>query len=162
MQRLNRFLSLFLAFLMAVMTLDVLWGVFTRYVAGSQASWTEELARFLLIWIGLLGAAYAAGQRMHLAIDLLPRRLDERGRRRLQVLINVLVILFAATVMVLGGFRYVYLTLTLGQTSPALQIPMGYVYLIVPVSGLLVILYKVLELIQPEKPEPALEERKTI
>ncbi len=162
MQRLNRFLSLFLAFLMALMTLDVLWGVFTRYVAGSQASWTEELARFLLIWIGLLGAAYAAGQRMHLAIDLLPRRLDARGRRRLQVLINVLVILFAATVMVVGGFRYVYLTLTLGQTSPALQIPMGYVYLIVPVSGLLVILYKVVELLQPETPEPALEDQEII
>jgi len=159
MQQLNRFLGIFLAFLMALMTLDVLWGVFTRYVAGSQSSWTEELARFLLIWIGLLGAAYAAGQRMHLAIDLLPRRLDKAGRRRLQVVINVLVITFAATVMVVGGFRYVYLTLTLGQTSPALQIPMGYVYLIVPISGLLVILYKLVELIQPEAPEVAAQEQ---
>ena len=44
--------------------------------------------------------------------------------------------------MVIGGLRYVYLTFTLGQISPALQIPMGFVYLVIPLSGLLVIYYK--------------------
>jgi len=135
---------------MAAMTLDVLWGVLTRYILGSQASWSEELARFLLIWIGILGAAYASGQKMHLAIDLLKPKLSLKGQRRLTVFINTLVILFALTVMVIGGIRLIYITQTLGQLSAALRIPMALIYLVVPVSGILIIYYKVLELIQPD------------
>lgn len=141
-KQIDKALGAFLAFMMAVMTLDVLWGVITRYFLGGQASWSEELARFLLIWIGLLGAAYAAGKGMHLAIDLLPEHLQGKALRRLEITINLIIIAFALVVMVIGGIRYVFLTFTLGQISPALQIPMGYVYLVIPLSGLLVIYYK--------------------
>jgi TRAP-type C4-dicarboxylate transport system permease small subunit len=128
--------------LLAIMTLDVLWGVFTRYALGSQASWTEELARFLLIWIGTLGAAYAAGQKMHLAIDLLSPKLDPRPARVLEIVIASLIIIFVTTVMVVGGLRLIYITVHLEQTSAAMQAPMGIVYGVIPLSGLLVIYYK--------------------
>ncbi|MCB0584634.1 MAG: TRAP transporter small permease [Phaeodactylibacter sp.] len=141
-QRIDKILGGFLAFLMALMTLDVLWGVFTRYAMGSQASWSEELARFLLIWIGILGAAYAAGKNMHLAIDLLRPRLNNSGQKRLYLLISSLIIIFAFVVMVVGGIRLIYITQVLGQLSPALRIPMAVVYSVVPLSGLLVIYYK--------------------
>ncbi|MDH3247194.1 MAG: TRAP transporter small permease subunit, partial [Saprospiraceae bacterium] len=65
-QKIDKVLEHILVALMAINTLDVLWGVFTRYVMGAQASWSEELARFLLIWIGILGAAWASGKNMHL------------------------------------------------------------------------------------------------
>lgn len=141
-QQIDKILGGFLAFLMALMTVDVLWGVFTRYAMGSQASWSEELARFLLIWIGILGAAYAAGKNMHLSIDLLMPRLDKKRKKRLYVVISSLIILFAFTVMVIGGMRLIYITQVLGQLSPALRIPMAAVYSVVPLSGLLVIYYK--------------------
>lgn len=128
--------------LLAIMTLDVLWGVFTRYALGSQASWTEELARFLLIWIGTLGAAYASGQRMHLAIDLLSPKLAPGPARKLEILIAALIIFFVLTVMVVGGLRLIYITVHLTQTSAAMQVPMGIVYGVIPLSGLLVIYYK--------------------
>ena len=128
--------------LLAIMTLDVLWGVFTRYALGSQASWTEELARFLLIWIGTLGAAYAAGQKMHLAIDLLSPKLDPRPARVLEIVIASLIIIFVTTVMVVGGLRLIYITVHLEQTSAAMQVPMGIVYGVISLSGLLVIYYK--------------------
>lgn len=147
-QKIDKFLGGFLVVLMAIMTIDVLWGVFTRYAMGSQASWSEELARFLLIWIGILGAAYASGKQMHLAIDLLRPRLQENNQRRLRWIINLLVIFFALTVMVIGGSRLIYITQVLGQLSPALRVPMAFVYSIVPISGLLIIYYKVLELRQ--------------
>ena len=123
-----------LVIMLAVMTLDVLWGVFTRYVMANQASWSEELARFLLIWIGILGAAYASGQRMHLSIDLL----ENKPVR----LIASLIILFALSVLVVGGTRLVLLTAELGQLSPALGVPMSLVYSVVPISGLLIIYYR--------------------
>ena len=146
----DKYLGYFLVLLMVLMTLDVLWGVLTRYAFGSQADWSEELARFLLIWIGLLGAAYAAGQKMHLAIDLLIPKLSLANQKKLSILINVLIILFVTTVLIVGGFRLIYLTKLLGQLSAALRIPMYFVYAVVPVSGLLVVYYKIYELVYPE------------
>lgn len=142
----NTYLGYILVFLMALMTLDVLWGVFTRYAIGSQADWSEELARFLLIWIGMLGAAYASGQHKHLAIDLLYPKLSEDNQRRLIVFINVLITIFAFAVLVIGGFRLMYITQVLGQLSAALRVPMFLVYAVLPVSGLLVMYFKVSDL----------------
>lgn len=143
----DKYLGIFLAFLMMVMTLDVLWGVFTRYAMGSQADWSEELARFLLIWIGILGAGYAAGQKMHLAIDLLQPKLKKKQQIRLVVIINMFILFFAISVMVIGGLRLIYITHTLGQLSAALRIPLSLVYIVVPISGLLVVYYKIDDLL---------------
>ncbi len=152
-KKIDKILGNVLVVLMVLMTVDVLWGVLTRYVVGSQASWSEELARFLLIWIGILGAAYASGQNMHLSIDLLKPSLSRKGQQRLTWLINILIILFAMTVMIIGGFRLIYITQTLGQLSPALRIPMSLIYVVVPISGVLVVYYKVTELQSVEKQE---------
>lgn len=155
MKKFNKFLEHFLAFLMAVMLISVSWQVISRYLLGDASSFTDELARYLLIWIGLLGAAYASGQRMHLAIDILPSKLNNRNRYRLSIFLNLLIIFFAITTMVIGGSRLVYITYTLGQTSAAMQIPLAYVYTIIPISGLLIVYYKIRDifLMQPEGPE---------
>lgn len=146
----DKFLGNFLAILMAVITLDVLWGVFTRYVLGDQASWSEELARFLLIWIGVLGAAYASGQRMHLSIDLLGPKLEKHKQRRLQRFIDLIILVFALMVLVVGGLRLLYITQVLGQLSPSLRVPMAIVYSVLPISGLLIIYYKIGDLLANE------------
>lgn len=143
----DKYLGYFLIALMSIMTLDVLWGVFTRYALGSQASWSEELARFLLIWIGVLGAAYASGQKMHLAIDLLKPRLNKDNQKRIGQFINFLIIAFVIAIMIVGGFRLIYITNVLGQISPALQVPMYIVYGVIPLSGFLIIYYKINEMI---------------
>lgn len=147
MKKINYLLEKLLIFLMIIMTLDVLWGVFTRYALGNQASWSEELARFLLIWIGLLGAAYASGKKMHLSIDLLQGKLEEKGQQRLQKSIAFLIFLFAFCVMVIGGGRLIYIVSKLGQHSPALNIPMQMVYAVIPMSGVLIMVYKMREIL---------------
>ena len=143
----NTILGWVLAFLMAVMVLNVLWQVFTRYVVGIPSSFTDELARYLLIWVGILGAAYAAGRKIHVAIDVLPSRLSPQSQAKLLVFVNVVIIVFSLTVLVIGGARLVYITFLLKQNSPALQIPLGGVYTIIPISGLLVIYYKISDLL---------------
>ncbi|MBO6524660.1 MAG: TRAP transporter small permease [Balneolaceae bacterium] len=147
MNKLTKFLEYFLAFLMALMLFSVCWQVISRYVLSSPSSFTDELARYLLIWIGLLGGAYASGKGMHLAIDLLPAKLKGKSKSRLQITIHTLILVFVLCTFVLGGVRLVYITYTLGQTSAAMQIPLAYVYIIVPVSGLLIISYKARDII---------------
>jgi TRAP-type C4-dicarboxylate transport system permease small subunit len=144
--KIDQVLGNVLALFMAIMTIDVLWGVFTRYAMGSQASWSEELARFLLVWIGILGAAYAAGKQLHLSIDLLKPSLNDNNKHKLQIVINLIIVIFALTVMVIGGLRLMYITFVLGQLSPALRIPMYLVYGVVPLSGALIIYYKLADL----------------
>lgn len=133
----------FLIVLMGVLVIDVVWQVFTRYVLQSPSTYTDELARFLLIWVGLLGAAYYSGQNVHIAIDILPRKLNPSNRAKLNVLIKLLITVFVFFVFVIGGGHLVYITYVSWQITPALQIPMALVYLIGPISGLLIIYYKV-------------------
>ncbi|MFC2086050.1 TRAP transporter small permease, partial [Bacteroidota bacterium] len=87
---------------MAILVIDVLWQVFTRFVLRDPSSWTEELARYLLIWVGLLGAAYAAGKKMHLALDLLPAKLKGARARHLDMFIELCAFSFALFVLVIG------------------------------------------------------------
>ena len=129
--------------IMSAMVLNVLWQVFTRFVMGSPSSFTDELARYLMIWIGILGAAYVAGKNGHVAIEVLPQKFSLQTQRKLSIMVKGLVILFALSVMVIGGSRLVYVTYVLEQLSPALQIPLGFVYLVIPISGLLIVYYKI-------------------
>jgi TRAP-type C4-dicarboxylate transport system permease small subunit len=126
---------------LALLVVDVLWGVFTRYVLGAQASWTEELARFLLVWVALLGGAVAFGRKAHLGVDYFVHRLHPAARKQTAVVAHLVVLFFAGAILLLGGTRAVSEALALGQTTPALGWKMGYVYLALPISGFFVVFY---------------------
>lgn len=136
-------LEYLLEFLMAFLVIDVLWQVVSRYVLTSPSSVTDELAGFLLIWVGLLGAAYVFGCNQHLAIDLLLQRIRPAYQRPLQLFIWGIVGLFAVFVLIGGGSWLVYTRFYLSVTSASLQINLGYVYSVLPVSGLLTAYYAV-------------------
>lgn len=144
--RIDTILSRTLVLIMSVMVINVLWQVFTRYVTGDPSAFTDELARYLMIWIGVLGAAYVSGKNMHVAIDILPSRASAKTQRKLKILVTVLIILFVFFAFIIGGSRLVYISYILGQQSPALQIPLAVVYLVLPISGLLIMYYKISDL----------------
>ena len=114
--------------LMAANVFNVLWQVFTRFILKNPSAFTEELARFLLIWVGLLGAAYAAGRKMHLAIEVILERLEGKIREIAEFTIQFFILLFG-------------ITLALEQISAALRVKLGYIYLVLPISGLLIMFY---------------------
>lgn len=143
LDKVNRALEIVLIFLTSILVLDVLWQVFSRYVLSSPSSFTDELAGYLLIWVSLLGAAYVAGKREHLAIDILLQKSGPERQRMLRILIQSVILAFSATVLVIGGSWLVYTRFYLGVKSAALQIPLGYVYTVLPVSGLLIVFYSI-------------------
>src|SRR5690554_2369859 len=124
-----------LILIMAVMVVNVLWQVFSRYVTGSPSPFTDELARYLMVWVGILGAAYVSGRNMHVAIDVLPMRAGKRAQRLLMGTVNALIILFALCALVGGGSRLVWISHSLGQHSAALGVPLALVYAVLPLSG---------------------------
>lgn len=139
----DRWIEVFLILLMALMVINVSWQVGSRYILNDPSSFTDELARYMLIWVGMLGAAYVAGKDEHLAIDIVLTKMNPTNRIKTQMLIHVFVMLFALAAMVIGGVNLVYITFILGQNSAALQIPLAYVYVVIPFSGLLVIYYQI-------------------
>ncbi|SHH03674.1 TRAP transporter small permease [Flagellimonas flava] len=145
-KKVDKILGILLAMIMGVMVVNVLWQVCSRFLLGSPSSFTEELARYLMIWVGIMGAAFVSGKKMHVAIEALPSRLSPKSQRRLRAIVYVLILLFALFAMVLGGSRLVYISYLLGQKSPALQIPLALVYTVIPISGLLIVYYKLHDL----------------
>ncbi len=148
---LDKLLGGTLVFLMGLIVLAVLWQVFSRYVLQNPSSVTEEIARYLLIWIGLLGAAYASGQQEHLSINILPPKLNPENRIKLMIFINILIIAFCFTVLIIGGGNLVLMNIELGQNSAALHLPLSVVYTVIPISGVLIIIYKLNEIFNPKK-----------
>ena len=149
--RLNRILEIFLVILMSVLVVDVLWQVISRYLLASPSSFTDELAGYLLIWVGMLGAAYVAGRQEHLAIDIVLQRSRPPVQKRLSLFIHIAICLFALAVMVVGGIILMYTRFVLGVKSAALQLPLGYVYIVMPISGLIIMYYKILHILELRK-----------
>lgn len=164
----DKFLERFIVVLMSTLVIDVLWQVISRYLNEALVkyfqlhiptqlySFTDELAGFLLIWVALAGAAYATGKKEHLSIDLLETKLNEKGKIILNRIVNICIIGFAVGVMMIGGIWLVYTRFYLGQVSASMELPIGAVYIIVPLAGILICYYAVYELfsnsVQTNKP----------
>jgi TRAP-type C4-dicarboxylate transport system permease small subunit len=130
-----------LVLLMIALVTAVSWQVISRYVFASPSSWTEEVARFLLIWIGVLGAAYAFRTGVHLGLDVLPQKLTGKAGEALKLFILAAVMLFSVTVLIIGGGNLVALTWELKQYSAVLGLPISYVYSVIPITGVMICLY---------------------
>lgn len=146
-QKITKLLEITLIVLMSTIVIDVTWQVFTRFILQDPSSFTEELAGFLLIWIGLLGSSYAIYTKAHLGIDILARKLQGSARKMLEVIIYTIVLLFSLFILVIGGWNLVNITFTLNQISPAMGLPMGYVYLVLPLTGVLIIYYSIFHIL---------------
>lgn len=147
-QPIDRLLAGFTVAVMAMLVVCVVWQVFSRYVLAQPSTMTDEIARFSMIWVGLLGAAYATGKRRHLSIDLFV--FDLKGGRKLanQLFVDLCVLLFSCGAMVWGGLTLVTKVYSTGQVSPAMQLPMAYVYAVLPLSGLIISYYCVLFMLE--------------
>lgn len=149
-QYVEKCLAWFLVVLMIAIVLDVTWQVVSRFLLADPSSYTEELARFLLMWIGLIGAAYAYRRHSHLSLDLLLMSASLPHKLLLLRAIHCVSFIFAASAMVYGGSQLMALTLSLKQTSAALGVPIGYVYSCIPLSGILICWFALENFLHPD------------
>lgn len=127
-----------LVILFSATVLTVVWQVIGRYLLAAPSSATEEIARFLLIWLGMLSMTYAFAKRMHVGVDLISGHLSPTLRKSVSRAIWFGCAFFAGAVMVYGGGLLVQVTATLGQTSASLGLPMWMVYMIMPACGVII------------------------
>lgn len=141
----QKFIEVFLTILLVAMTVLTFYQVVLRYAFNKAPSWSEELVRFLFVWSSFLAAAVGIREGSHLGIDALTRILPGSVNKVLQIISFVLISVFGG-VLIYAGIPVVTMTHT--QPSPALGIPMSYVYIALPLMGILLIYYSVIEIIK--------------
>jgi TRAP-type transport system small permease protein len=132
-----------LMILSGAIALVVFLQVVFRYLLHQPLFWSEELPRYLLIWMSFLAAALAQKDDAHINIALGLSRLSVRARQVVRIITDLVILGFLGTLVYSGGL---VVSITAHHRSTALQLPMGVVYAALPVSALLMMLYLALQI----------------
>jgi TRAP-type C4-dicarboxylate transport system permease small subunit len=124
--------------LMLAMVTIIFSQVIARYAFSNSLSWSEEAGRYIFVWMTFLGAAMAVRNRQHVSLDLIVKSLPKFAQKLLMTISYLSMMIFTA-VLIFGGFKFV--TRGSRQASSALEIPMHYVYIVLPLGGILIFAY---------------------
>lgn len=116
-----------------------------RYFFNSPSTVSEELLTYSFTWMALLSAAYVFGKRDHMRMGFLADKITGTRKKVLEIVIEILIMLLAGSVMIYGGATIMNLTMT--QKTASLGIPMGVIYTVVPLSGILIVVYSILNIV---------------
>lgn len=119
--------------------------ILVRYIFNSPSTVSEELLTYSFTWMSLFAAAYVFGKREHMRMGFLADKLNKKKLTILNSIIEIIIIAFALIVMVYGGISITSLSMT--QKTASLGIPMGYVYIVIPITGVVIAVYGVLNVI---------------
>ena len=142
----NRIGEVLLVLFLSVLTVVVFLQVLFRYVFHLPLFWTEETARYCLVWASMLGAGYALRHGQHIAVTIIVDRLPVVLHRATMRLAQIAV-LGIIVVILWGGIELV--SITRNQISPALRIPMSYPYLAMPIGALFMLVHQLALLFEP-------------
>lgn len=145
----DRLLQAGLIISFTVLALCVIWQVISRYALGNPSIFTEEVSRFAVIWLSLLGTAYACGRLEHMAYDMLAEKLEGKALLTHMRAVAALVLVFSASVFLYGGLKLVLRAFQVEQFSATLEVPMGYVYSCIPIAGACIVFYEIAILVNP-------------
>ena len=121
------------------------WQVLTRYVLQNPSSWSEELVSYLFAWMALFGASLVVGERGHMNIPIVGERMGEKGRKFFAIFAELVALVFSGVILVYGGIQIT--SLAMGQMTSSLGLPIGVFYIILPLSGVLNIVYTILNIV---------------
>ncbi|MBS5282709.1 MAG: TRAP transporter small permease [Clostridiales bacterium] len=138
-------LGLVIIALFILMTLVGSYQIITRYFFNRPSTVSEELLTYSFTWMSLLASAYVFGKRDHMRMGFMADKLTGPARKWLEAAIDVLTFLFAAVVMVYGGISITKLTMI--QITASLRVSMGWIYIIVPITGVLIMVFSVMNAI---------------
>ncbi|MGL4671289.1 MAG: TRAP transporter small permease [Cetobacterium sp.] len=126
------------------MTVIGTYQISSRYIFKSPSTVSEELISYSFAWMAMLAASYIFGKRDHMRMVFFIDRLTHKAQGLLGVFSEAAIFLFSLGVLVRGGSSITTLTMT--QTTPALRISMGYIYAVLPICGVIICMYSLLNI----------------
>lgn len=143
---LTRILNILAGISFLVMVVLTCWQVFTRYILSSPSSWSEELVSYMFAWMSLLGASIVTAERGHMNIPILVDYAGPGARKLLHCLGEIIAFLFSLVILVFGGVQIAQLAM--GQMTSSLGVPIGVFYVVLPLCGVLNMLFTLLNIIE--------------
>ena len=141
----NAVVSTICIILFAVMVVVGTYQIITRFVFNNPSTISEELLTYTFAWMAIFSSAYVFGKRDHMRMTFIADKLPKEQRKILEIVIELLIIAFAVIVLIYGGFTIMGLTMT--QKTASLGVMMGVIYAVVPICGILIAIYGVLNVI---------------
>ncbi len=141
---LNKILETICIALFAFITIVGTYQIITRYIFNSPSTISEELLTFSFTWLALLAAALVFGKRDHMRMEYVANLFKGKSSIMLSIFSELMVLSFALIVLVYGGTQITKLTAM--QITASLGINMSYIYVIVPISGVLIVLYNIINI----------------
>lgn len=132
-----------------VMVVLTCWQVFTRYVLKNPSTWSEELVSYLFAWMSLLGASIVTSESGHMNIPVLVDQLNPQMRSYMRILHELIALLFSLAILVYGGWHIS--RLAMGQMTSSLGVPVGIFYFVMPLCGVLNIIYTIINIAEIAK-----------
>ena len=126
---------------MVVLTIIVFMDVILRYIFKQGFSWTQEVATLMLVWFSLIGMAIGVLERIHISIEMFTAKLPEKAIQVLECIDHILIAVFGGTMVYYG---LLIMNMTKLSTLPATKMPSSVLYVILPLSGLLVLINAIL------------------
>lgn len=146
MEALRNFLDRILNFLAGIaflaMVVFTCWQVFTRYILKNPSPWSEELVSYLFAWMALFGTSIVTGERGHMNIPIVVEKMGKKGKTVFYLLAEAIAFLFSLIILLYGGIKIT--NLAMGQLTSSLGVPVGVFYLVLPLCGVLNMVYTVL------------------
>lgn len=143
---LTRILNVLAGASFLVMVVLTCWQVLTRYVLNNPSSWSEELVSYMFAWMSLLGASLVTAERGHMNIPVMVEKCGPALQKLLLCLAEVIGFLFSAVILAYGGFQIA--NLAMGQMTSSLGVPIGVFYVVLPLCGILNMIYTVLNIVE--------------
>ena len=143
---LNKMLNILAGVSFLAMVLFTCWQVFTRYILAKPSSWSEELVSYLFAWMALFGAAIVTGERGHMNIPILVDKLPYGTKKIIYIFQEVIALIFSAVILVYGGIQIT--SLAMGQMTSSLGVPIGVFYIVLPVAGILNVIYAFINIVE--------------
>ena len=144
-QTLDRVMKCLMALSMLSLVIGGFWQIFTRWILGNPSTFTEEFMRYMLIWASMIGSAYCFYKDKHLALDLFKRKANGKVAIILNVFIEAMILFFVIYVFVYGGAR---MAMNATNASSVMHIPFKILYLVMPLSGIFIVIGRVLKYTQ--------------
>jgi TRAP-type C4-dicarboxylate transport system permease small subunit len=131
--------------LFMLMTVVGTYQILVRYVFKSPSTISEELISYSFAWMSMFAASYIFGKRDHMRMVFFVEKFTKNAQKTVAIITEIVILLFALGVLVGGGSYITSLSMT--QMTPALKISMGYIYLVIPVCGIMTSIYSVLNIV---------------
>lgn len=142
----NKILEFICSVLFVFITCVGTYQIVVRYVFNNPSTVSEELLTYSFTWLALLAAALVFGKKDHMRVSFIADKIEGKSALVLGIITELIILIFSVLVLIYGGFSITKLTTT--QITASLGINMSYIYMILPICGVIIVIYNILNILE--------------